>query len=254
MSESELDILVPDWPAPASVRTAITTRRGGASAPPYDGLNLASHVGDDEQNVTLNRELLKSALGLTEEPAWLTQVHGDGVVDAATYSGGEADVSYATARGKACAVLTADCLPILLCNRQGNWVMAVHAGWQGLAKRVVEAAVASYPGAKTDLIAYLGPAIGPESFEVKDDVVEACTADLTSAQKKIFTRKCFKAIEDKPGHFFGNLYELGRQRLHKCGVQDVYGGDYDTYRDADRFYSYRRDNTCGRMASLIWLV
>ena len=256
---NELEFITPDWPAPASVKAAVTTRQGGSSEGPYASFNLAAHVGDDEQAVTLNRELLKASLGLSAEPAWLQQTHSDTVVDAATYRGGDADASYCTQAGRACVVLTADCLPILLCNKQGNWVMAIHAGWQGFAKRIAEAAIASYPGDKSDLLAWMGPAIGPQHFEVQGDVIEACTADLTAAQKKIFSKKCFKAVDGKDGYFLGDLYELGRQRLHKCGVQNVYGGGLCTYADAERFYSYRRDGAggsqaTGRMASLIWLV
>jgi YfiH family protein len=181
------------------------------------------------------------------------------VVNAATYTDGEADASYCTQKGKACVVLSADCLPILICNQQGNWVMAIHAGWKGLANRVVEAAIAAYPGDKNDLMAYLGPAIGPEKFEVQTEVVEACTADLTSAQKKIFTKKCFKPIDDREGVFLCDIYELGRQRLRKCGVQQISSVPACTYTDAQRFYSYRRDSEggekpTGRIASLIWLV
>lgn len=253
------DFITPDWPAPASVKAAVTTRAGGISEAPYDSFNLASHVGDDPEAVEQNRVFLREAFELPEEPAWLQQTHSDRVVDAASYAGGDADASYSTVKGKACVVLTADCLPILLCNKQGTWVMAIHAGWQGLAKRIVEASIATYPGEKSDLMAWLGPAIGPQSFEVQSDVIEACTADLSAAQKKIFSKKCFKPVEGKEGYFLGDLYELGRQRLHKCGVQAVYGGNFCTYQDAERFYSYRRDGAggekaTGRMASLIWLV
>lgn len=257
---NELELITPDWPAPASVKAAVTTRKGGSSEGVYASFNLATHVGDDELTVVLNRELLKGALGLSAEPAWLKQTHTDVVVDASSYTGErDADASFSTEPGKACVVLTADCLPILLCNKQGTWVMAVHAGWQGLAKRIVEAAVGAYPGDKNDLMAWLGPAIGPQAFEVQNDVIEACTADLTPAQKKIFSKKCFKPVEGKEGYFLGDLYELGKQRLHKCGVQGVYGGGFCTYTDAERFYSYRRDGAggtqaTGRMASLIWLV
>lgn len=252
------DFITPDWSAPANVRAVATTRADGVSEAPYDSFNLAAHVGDKEEHVLRNREILREALGLQEEPVWLQQAHTNIVVDAATYSGGDADASYTSVRGKPCVVLTADCVPILVCNKQGNWVMAIHAGWQGLAKRVVEAAIAAYPGDKADLMAWMGPAIGPQAFEVQADVIEACTADLTGAQKKIFVKKCFKPVEGKEGYFMGDLYELSRQRLHKCGVQQVSGGEFCTYGDAEQFFSYRRDGAggaqaTGRMASLIWL-
>lgn len=254
MTDRDINIITPEWPAPAQVKSAISTRQGGVSQAPYDSLNLATHVGDKAEDVARNRELLKAALQLDNEPVWLNQTHSDKVVDASVYvAGDEADACYTSVANKPCAVLTADCLPILVCNKQGTWVQAIHAGWQGIGRRIIEASILAYPGQKTDLMAYLGPAIGEESFEVRSDVVEACTADLTSAQKKIFIKKCFKPIEGKDGYFLGNLYELGRQRLHKCGVQAVFGGNFCTYKDSNRFFSYRRDKECGRMASLIWL-
>jgi YfiH family protein len=253
-------IIIPDWPAPAQVKAAVTTRKGGVSLPPYDSFNLASHVNDNPEHVAQNRVLLKHTLQLPNEPLWLNQTHSNIVIHAGQHKPGiEADACIATEPGHVCAVLTADCLPILVCNKQGTRVQAIHAGWQGIAKRVIEASIAAYPGEKTDLLVYLGPAIGPESFEVQSDVVEACTADLTSAQKQMFIKKCFKPVAGKEGHYLGDLYELGRQRLYKCGVTQVYGGNFCTYTDRDRFYSYRRDGKIGtgktgRMASLIWLA
>jgi polyphenol oxidase len=260
MSESELELIKPEWPAPANVKAVITTRKGGFSQAPYDSFNLADHVGDDSEAVAKNRALLKQALQLEHEPVWLKQTHSDKVVDAAHYvAGDEADACFTSEPNKPCVVLTADCLPILICNKQGTWVQAIHAGWQGIAHRVVEASIVAYPGQKTELMAYFGPAIGPDHFEVQNDVLDACTADLTSAQKKIFIKKCFRPIEGKEGYFLCNIYELARQRLHKCGVQDIYDGAYCTYRESEWFYSYRRDcaggeKKTGRMASLIWLT
>lgn len=259
MTDSEINLITPEWPAPAKVKAAISTRYGGVSQAPYDSLNLATHVGDSADDVAKNRELLKQALQLENEPVWLNQTHSDKVVEANSYvAGDEADACYTSVVNKPCVVLTADCLPILICNKQGTWVQAIHAGWQGIAKRVIEVSILAYPGQKTDLMAYFGPAIGPDHFEVQMDVLDAVTADLTSAQKKIFIKKCFKPIEGKEGYFLGNIYELGRQRLYKCGVQEIYEGAYCTYRESEWFYSYRRDSNggetkTGRMASLIWL-
>lgn len=260
MSVSDLEFITPEWPAPANVKAAISTRKGGFSQAPYEYFNLADHVGDDSDAVAKNRALLKEALALGQEPTWLKQTHSDKVVDAAKYvAGDEADACFTSERGRACVVLTADCLPILICNKQGTWVQAIHAGWQGIARRIIEASIAAYPGDKTDLLAYFGPAIGPEHFEVQTDVLDACTADLTAAQKKIFIKKCFKPVADKDGYFLGDIYELGRQRLHKCGVQEIYDGSYCTFREQEWFYSYRRDGErgekqTGRMATLIWLT
>lgn len=257
---SQLNIITPEWPAPPTVKAAFTTRTGGVSQAPYDSLNLAAHVDDNPDHVAQNRALLKDVLQLWSEPLWLNQTHSDIVVKAEQYTPGvEGDVCVATQPNQVCAVLTADCVPILVCNKQGNWVAAIHAGWQGLAKRVIEASIAAYPGDKLDLMAYLGPAIGPQAFEVQNDVVEACTADLTGAQKKIFIKKCFKPVEGKDGYFLGDLYELSRQRLHKCGVQQVFGGNFCTFQQADKFFSYRRDGQggaqkTGRQASLVWIA
>jgi YfiH family protein len=257
---NDTHIIIPDWPAPARVKSAVTTRQGGVSLPPYDSFNLAAHVGDNPEHVAKNRVRLKKAFHWAREPLWLNQTHSNIVIHAAHYQPGiEADACVATKPHQVCAVLTADCLPILVCNQQGTWIQAIHAGWQGIAKRVIETGIAAYTGDNMDLIAWLGPAIGPESFEVQSNVVEACTADLTGAQKKIFIKKCFKPVEGKAGYFLGDLYDLSRQRLYKCGVTKIYGGNFCTYQDSERFYSYRRDgqggaHKTGRIASLIWLA
>ena len=259
MNLPELELIIPEWPAPKNVKAVITTRKGGVSKSPYDSFNLAMHVDDNADDVATNRERLKQSLQLENEPVWLTQTHSNKVVEASSYiASDEADACYTSEVNKPCTVLTADCLPILICNKQGTWVEAIHAGWQGIARRVIEASILAYPGQKTELMAYFGPAIGPDHFEVQNDVLDACTADLTSAQKKIFIKKCFKPIEGKDGYYLCNIYELARQRLHKCGVQEIYEGAYCTYREKEWFYSYRRDcaggeKKTGRMASLIWL-
>ena len=239
------DWIIPDWPAPHWVRACSTTRSGGASGPPYDSLNLAEHVGDAAEKVTENRARLKQVLDLTAEPVWLTQVHGTRVVDAAAISGTpEADGSYSRQTGVICAVLTADCLPLLLCDEQGSRVAAVHVGWRGLAVGVIEAAL-QHLGDTRHLMAWLGPAIGPRNFEVGDEVREIFVTHDPAAQQ---------AFQPSPaGRWLVDLYQLARQRLNAQGVTRIYGGEWCTYSESQRFYSYRRDGVTGRMATLIWI-
>ncbi len=239
------DWIVPDWPAPARVRALATTRAGGVSAPPYDGFNLATHVGDDPAAVIENRRRLRSAL--PAEPLWLTQVHGTRVVSAeAAESGSEADACVARAPGRVCAVQSADCLPVLFADLAGTVVAAAHAGWRGLAAGVLERTAAAMAVAPKDLIAWLGPAIGPAAFEVGAEVREIfCGRDPAAAG-------AFAANER--GRWQCDLAALARLRLAQAGVTRVFGGGWCTYSDPLRFYSYRRDGVTGRMASLIWLV
>ena len=233
-----------DWPAPAGVRTLLTTRNGGVSIGAFASLNLGDHVGDDPAAVTENRARLRRQL--PAEPLWLNQVHGDRVVDAAMAEGRpDADASLARERGLVCAVLTADCLPLLLCDLDGRVVAAAHAGWRGLCQGVIENTVAAMgvPGGR--LLAYLGPAIGPESFEVGDDVRAAFLAVDPA------TDAAFKPT--LPGKWLADIYLLARQCLAALGVERVYGGGRCTLREPASFFSYRRDGQSGRMASLIWI-
>lgn len=236
--------IVPDWPAPAGVRALITTRSGGVSVGPCAALNLAAHVGDDPAAVAENRRRLR--LHLPAEPLWLAQVHGVGVADAASAPAGvEADAAVASRKNAVCAVLTADCLPVLLCDEGGTVVAAAHAGWRGLAAGVIEAAVQAMAAPPSRLLAYLGPAIGPQSFEVGAEVRDAfmtCSAAAADA-----------FVSKGRGKYLADLYCLARQRLNALGVSRVFGGGRCTYSDAEHFYSYRRDRAAGRMASLIWL-
>lgn len=240
-----LEVIHADWPAPARVHACATTRLGGVSTGPYASLNLAGHVGDEPAAVAANRRLLREALRLPAEPLWLEQVHGTAVVDA-TQAAAEcrADASIAVQPGVVCVVMTADCLPLLLCDKAGSRVAAVHAGWRGLESGVIEATVKRLGVAPGELLVWLGPAIGPEAFEVGDEVRAAFVAhDLAAAA----------AFKPSPaGRWLADLYTLAHQRLAGCGVQAVYGGGLCTYSDAARFYSYRRDGATGRMASLIW--
>lgn len=240
-----LDLVRPDWPAPAGIHACTTTRAGGVSAGPWASFNLAGHVQDDPAAVAENRRRLHSALRLPAEPLWLTQVHGTAIASADNAPGCEADGSYADHSGAVCAVLTADCLPVLLCDRAGREVVAVHAGWRGLVNGVVEAALDRFKAKPRELLAWLGPAIGPAAFEVGEEVRQAFLADDPGAEA------AFR--NNRPGHWLADLYGLARLRLARRGVTAVYGGGLCTYGDAARFYSFRREPVTGRMASLIWI-
>ncbi len=236
--------LIPDWPAPPGVRALSTTRRGGVSLAPWDGFNLGDHVDDDALAVAENRTRLRD--GLPAEPLWLTQVHGTGCVDAVVaVRGTEADASFSRRRGVVCAVLTADCLPVLLCDERATVIAIAHAGWRGLAAGVVEATVAAMQEPGERLMAWLGPAIGAQAFEVGGEVRERFVDHDPRAAS------AFAAEHN--GKWRCDIYRLARQRLHGLGIGRVSGGQYCTWTDAESFFSYRRDGLTGRMASLIWL-
>ncbi len=239
------DWIIPDWPAPARVRACITTRHGGISLPPYDSLNLGEHVGDLPVAVQENRRRLASVLRLPSEPFWLRQLHGCRVVDLGAAATRDADASFSRVRGAVCAVMSADCLPLLLCDRQGSCVAAIHAGWRGLADGIIEATLARLALPPSRILAWLGPAIGPDRFEVGEDVRCRFLEHHPAAQH------AFKA---KGERWLADIYALARQRLQRQGVTSIYGGDCCTARERERFFSYRRDGVTGRMASLIWLT
>ncbi len=247
--------IIPDWPAPPNVRALQTTRDGGASVGAYAALNLGDHVGDDPVAVARNRALLRVAL--PSDPLWLKQVHGNIVADAdRTVGVPDADAALARQPGKVCAVMTADCLPLLLCDEAGTVVAAAHAGWRGLVGGVVEATVKAMDVAPERLLVWLGPAIGPQAFEVGDEVRLAFMAHDPQAAKA-FVPRFPLTLHSSPltvQKWLADIYLLARQRLSLLGVERVYGGGLCTYTDAVRFYSYRRDQATGRMASLIWLV
>jgi YfiH family protein len=238
--------IIPEWPAPANVRALVTTRAGGVSVGPYTSLNPADHVGDEPQAVRHNREIVRAAL--PSEPHWLKQVHSALVhrVSGDLLAVPEADAAVCALPNQVCVVLTADCLPVLFCADDGSEVGVAHAGWRGLAGGILERTVEAMrvPGAR--LLAYLGPAIGPRAFEVGPEVrAEFVAADAQAAA-------AFQPVagSDK---YMADLYLLARQRLARVGVTRVYGGEFCTYSEPQRFYSYRRDGATGRMASLIWL-
>jgi len=236
--------IVPDWPAPARVRSLITTRNGGVSSGPYASFNLGLHCGDGESNVLANRMQLRQ--WLPQEPRWLRQVHGTRTVSADDLAlPPEADASTARKLGTVCAVMVADCMPILMCDMAGSVVGVAHAGWRGLSSGVVENAVKDMGALGDQILAYLGPAIGQRAFEVGDDVRAAFLAhDREAAHGFTLTSK---------NKWLADLHVLARQRLAHCGVHRVYGTTMCTYNDPARFYSYRRDGTTGRMAALIWM-
>ncbi|MDP2169442.1 MAG: peptidoglycan editing factor PgeF [Rhodocyclaceae bacterium] len=241
--------IIPDWPAPPHVRALVTTRLGGVSSAPFASFNLGDHVGDAPEAVAANRRRLRQHL--PAEPVWLQQVHGNRCIDAqlaatATPTGvaPEADAAFTRASGVVCAVLTADCLPVLLCDEDGSTVAAAHAGWRGLADGVLESTVAALGQPGERLMAWLGPAIGPDNFEVGGEVRAAfITHD----------RRAAEAFVAKPdGKWLCNIYLLARQRLAALNIRRTASADFCTVSDTERFYSYRRDGVTGRMASLIW--
>jgi len=234
----------PDWRVPPRVHALATTREGGASSGPYASLNLGDHVGDDPASVARNRALLEQ--WLPAKPLWLAQVHGTTVVDAAEVNGEPtADAAVTRELGVVLAVLTADCLPVLLAARDASAIGIAHAGWRGLAAGVVEATVARMRVAPAEIVAWLGPAIGQDAFEVGEEVRRAF-ADPDPTAAAAFA-------PGKAGKWQADLYALARRRLAAAGVTEVHGGGYCTFADRERFFSFRRDGRTGRMASLLWL-
>jgi polyphenol oxidase len=243
-----IDALLPNWPVPAVIHAAFTLRTGGVSRPPFDDFNIAAHVGDDPRAVAENRRRLRDRLSLPAEPAWLEQVHGQRVIDLDRQTSpealGAADGAVTRTAGRICVVQVADCMPVLLAARDGSAVGAAHAGWRGLAGGVLEAAVRAMSIPTAELLAWLGPAIGQRHFEVGAEVRAAFLAVDAGASV------AFSANER--GRWQCDLHVLARRRLAALGVNAVFGGDWCTFADRGRFFSYRRDGRCGRMAALIW--
>ena len=254
--------LTPQWPAPAAVCALSTLRGGGVSAAPFASLNLAAHVGDAPAAVAENRRRLRAAAGLPAEPAWLAQVHGALILDldagvttgvvtgvatgvAAGAAAGPADGAVTRTPGRVCAILAADCLPILFATESGDAVAAAHAGWRGLAGGVIEAIVRSLAAAPPSLLAWLGPAIGPRHFEVGPEVRDELLRGDPQADEAL--------AENARGRYMADLYVLARRRLAKLGVERVYGGGECTFSRSDKYFSHRRDGQSGRQATLIWL-
>ena len=251
-----MNVIRPTWPAPASIHALVTTRQGGISFAPYDSLNLGDHVGDESARVIANRQLLRKYL--PAEPIWLKQTHSIQVSTPDSRSQFsskpyEADAAVTNIPEEVLAIMTADCLPVLLSNDDGTVIGAAHAGWRGLCDGVLENTVSemlklSNQTSAINFMAWMGPAIGPESFEVGEDVVgrfqECGLHDM---------QHCFLPIPNKPGKYLADLYQLARDRLKRVGVISISGGDLCTVLDQEQFFSYRRDGVTGRFASLIWI-
>ena len=238
--------IVPDWPAPPRVRAFVTTRAGGVSAGEYESMNLGGSSGDEEENVVHNRKIVRSHL--PGDPAYLAQIHGAHVVDLdlpREPGRPKADAAVTGRAGNVAVVLTADCMPVFLADRAGRRVAVAHAGWRGLSGGVVENALASLRAEPAEVVAWLGPAIGPEIFEVGPEVREAFERDDAGAGEAFRSHK--------PGKFMADLYTLARRRLARAGVRDVHGGGFCTYNENDRFFSYRRVQRSGRMGAFIWI-
>ena len=250
-------VILPDWPAPPGVGAATTERGGGMSEGPYARFNLGAHVGDDPEAVAANRRALTESLGLASEPHWLEQVHGRAVLDLDAegehalsrrergLSPPRADGAVTSLPGHACVVMTADCLPVLFCDTAGTRVGIAHAGWRGLAAGVLPATIASMGVDPTDILVWLGPAIGRRAYEVGDEVRRALVGADPGAEA------CFEPNEK--GRWQADLYGLARRALEGAGVTAVYGGGFCTHTESERFFSHRREAPCGRMATLIWL-
>lgn len=243
---SETSWIKADWPAPAHIHTLVTTRGGGVSPAPYHSLNLGKHVGDSDALVQQNRALVGQQL--PAEPFWLNQTHSTIVVEAgpATTTPPEADASVTTQPDTVCCVMTADCLPVLFTNESGTVVAAAHAGWRGLCNGVLEATLARMGVAPGTIMAWMGPAIGPDAFEVGAEVRTAFIAKQAGAAS------AFIDIDD--GKYLADIYQLARLRLQAQGVTQIYGGDFCTVIDREHFFSYRRDGITGRMGSMIWIA
>ena len=266
-SDLQSTFIIPNWPAPANVKALQTTRNGGISAAPYNSLNLGEHVKDNPLHVAQNRQLLSQFL--PSEPVWLNQVHGVDVIDAANTSCAAdsgyadcvpiADASYAMRKNVVCVTMTADCLPILLCDQAGTAVASIHAGWRSLCDGVIEATVKQMPVDSSQLMAWLGPAIGPNAFEVGGEVrAQFIQKGLALGVSQVETAFKPHGENEEQGKWLADIYQIAAQRLNNLGITQIYGGGqhehWCTHTDEDRFFSFRRDGLTGRMATLIWLA
>jgi len=234
-----------EWPAPAHIYAFTTTRKGGVSEGVYDSFNLATHVDDRSSAVASNRRMLMESFGLPAEPVWLQQTHSNRVIDAMNFESTEADASWTSKKSSVCAVLTADCLPVFFTNSEGDRVAVAHAGWRGLLNGVIGATFKAMQIKPDDCIVWLGPSIGPDAFEVGEDVLHAFT------EKNKLMPEAFQRKDEQ--HWLCDMYQLARIELMQLGISQVSGGGLCTFSDKENFYSYRRDGQTGRMASLIWI-
>ena len=243
-----MNAIYPNWQAPKNIKALTTVRSGGVSLPPFDSFNLGDHVCDDPKAVQQNRSLLVDKFDLPHQPLFLTQTHSTKAIELPfTGSNVEADAVYTQQANQVCLVMTADCLPVLFFNKEGTEVAAAHAGWRGLCDGILEETVAKFKCPTSDIIAWLGPAIGPTAFQVGEEIIEQFCAFDSNA------KLAFIPDLTTRGKFLGNLYQLATQRLNKLGITEISGGGHCTYTEQDKFFSYRRDKKTGRMASLIWI-
>jgi len=245
MSDTALEWILPDWAAPAQIHAFATTRIGGISTNGYRSLNLASHVEDEPGAVLGNRQRLRAALRLPAEPQWLEQTHSTRVIDLTHEATRMGDAAITRQPRQIAVVMTADCLPVLLCNQHGSEVAAAHAGWRGLHAGILEQTVKRMHSSPAQILAWLGPAISQAHFEVGEEVRDAFIRHDEQAAS------AFRP--SKPGHYLADLYQLARQRLNKSGVAHISGGQNCTYAEAGRFFSFRREAKTGRQASMIWI-
>jgi len=243
---TQLPIILPEWPAPDNIIAFTTTRIGGVSKGEYQGLNLADHVGDNRVDVEDNRHQLLSICEGLDSIKWLQQVHSITAIEAEKDHTEPADASYTSQIGIGCAVMTADCLPLLVCHQDGREVAAIHAGWRGLLDGVIESTIHLMKSTPGELLVWLGPAISSQHYEVGPEIHKQFVLHNQQAAS------AFTPSEGRKNHFMANLYMLAKQRLEALGVNAVYGGDHCTYTDRNQFYSYRRDGKTGRIASLIY--
>ena len=241
-----LDLITPDWPAPHWIKAHTTTRTGGFSQAPYNSLNIAAHVGDNLEDISKNRQLLQKNFHLKKPITWLEQIHGNVAISGDhPKTSLRADAIYSKTAQTVCAVQTADCLPLLVCSSSSYCVAAIHAGWKGLSNGIIETTIDALALPPSDILVWLGPAIGPQAFIVGEEVFQSFVAKDRAAES------AFQSVENNLWQ--ANLYELAKQRLNKRGISSIYGGDYCTFSDKLRFFSYRRDHITGRMLSLIWI-
>lgn len=248
-------LILPQWPQPETVRSCSTTRQGGVSLPPYDSLNLGSHVSDLPEHVTTNRQRLQQLASLPSAPHWLEQVHGTDVArltQKTSHQTIRADAAYTDELGIVCAAMSADCLPVLFCSRAGDEVAAAHAGWRGLNAGILENTLSTFRADPQDVMVWFGPAIGPQQFEVGAEVREAFIDNDAQAATAFtpFVKDTFFGKEK----YLANIYELARLKLQAAGVRHFYGADRCTVSEPAYFFSYRREGITGRLASLIWLI
>ena len=235
-----------NWPAPASIIAGTTTIQAGHSVKPYTGLNLAMHVGDNSEHVRQNRLLLEQELSLPRPPLWLSQRHESHVIDARQWSANiSADACYSNQKDTVCAILSADCLPLLLCDGDATQIAAIHVGWRGFAKNIIDRALSKFDRKHDNILAWIGPHIQAPNYEVGDEVRDACLRAIPATEHAF--------CSNRKGHWLADLGALVRYQLNNRGISMVFSSNRCTYKEVDNFYSYRREKITGRMASLIWI-